>query len=175
MRLPGLGQWVLNCLNDWSNDMNLTFSASKTVWTIFTSNNSVCKKIRDDATRNQIFSLTLAGQPIIWSRSFRYLGVIFDDKLTWRAHAEYIAKKTERIFHPILRVARMRWGITPFILRRLYNAIFVPCLTYGAIVWAEKLAESDWNGQAEPQHPETRQKCNQRNFYSGQAAGLFPR
>jgi len=37
-----------------------------------------------------------------------------------------------------------------------------------------RLVESDRSGQAQSQHLETRQKCNQRNFHSGKAAGLFP-
>jgi hypothetical protein len=64
----------------------------------------------------------------------KYLGVIFDKKLTWKLHIETIATKALRIFlsiYPILKSERLIIGAKLIIYKKLIR----PTLTYVCPAW----------------------------------------
>jgi hypothetical protein len=76
-------------------------------------------KINEENTRGTYFSrnrrppelhLTLNGITIPFANSAKYLGVIFDSKVTWRLHIEIIEAKSLRTFirvYPLLNSERL--------------------------------------------------------------------
>ena len=66
------------------------------------------------------------------SASAKYLGVMFDDKLTWKHHVEYVVGKLSRSLGILYRVNNLLPRDT---LRTLYFAIFHCHLFYGISLW----------------------------------------
>ena len=76
---------ALACLTDWSKKTGLKFSPSKTHYIIFT---------RRNVYRDPL--LILCGAPIERKTRITYLGMIFDQKLTWRFHINEIVQRCEK-------------------------------------------------------------------------------
>ena len=67
--------------------------------------------------------------------STKYLGVIIDQHLNWKAqHAKVVEKGTNWAMQ-IRRASRPSWGITPRYARKLYISVAIPRILYGAEIW----------------------------------------
>ena len=72
---------------------------------------------------NEPFSVKIKGFEIVQTHSYKYLGVIIDDKLNWHDHIMYICRKLFKfsgLFYRIRRIA------TTKILLMLYYALLYP-------------------------------------------------
>ena len=87
---PRYGQW-LSCFDScqltilWILLCNLVLNVSKTKRVLFTS--------QRHKERDCILNLNLLGKSISCETTFKYLGVVFDNFMTWKAHADYVCKK----------------------------------------------------------------------------------
>lgn len=112
-------QQVLDNLNKWSHQNGLQFAAEKTKALIFT------KKYKVNP-----LPLSINGHPIEYVKQIKFLGVIFDKRITWKPHIEYISAKCQ----PDLRLLRMiafnKWGADFASLRAIYTAMTLPKITY---------------------------------------------
>ena len=70
--------------------------------------------------------------PIPIVDSFRYLGVILDNKLTFSDHISKVAKK---VSPSVGIISKLRHYVPTSVLLKLYYAILHPYLFYGIIVW----------------------------------------
>ena len=75
----------LKCLSEWLEDNNLILNVSKTTFVLFTSQ----RYKEHDCSLN----LNLLGKSIPCETTFKYLGVMFDNFMTLKAHADYVCKK----------------------------------------------------------------------------------
>ena len=71
----------LQCLSEWLEDNNLVLNVSETKSVLFTS--------QRHKERDCILNINLLGKPISCETTFKYLGVGFDNSVTWKAHADY--------------------------------------------------------------------------------------
>ena len=74
----------LQGLSEWLDDNNLVINVSKIKCVLFTSQR---RKERD---RNLNLKL---GKSISYETTFKYLGLVFDNFMTWKVHADYVCKK----------------------------------------------------------------------------------
>jgi len=72
----------------WSLDWGLKFSVSKTQYMIFTKNK------RNEQLDLKLYEQTLERVPV-----FKYLGLWFDEKLTWKCHISKIESKCKKILN----------------------------------------------------------------------------
>ena len=70
-------QAALNQLQKWTKTWLNTVNTNKTVYTIFSL-----------STKQQKIRLILNGEPLQMEQSPNYLGVTFDQRLTWRSHID---------------------------------------------------------------------------------------
>jgi hypothetical protein len=77
----------LNSMAAWCESWNIKLNEDKTPAIYFTHRN-----------RPPDFLLTLNGRHFPFVSSVKYLGVIFDMRMTWRLHVETIEAKAFRIF-----------------------------------------------------------------------------
>jgi len=63
---------------------------------------------------------------LILSRSVKYLGVIGDFKLSWKAHLESRYQKAIIAFSQLRRVTGATWDMTPKVVHWLYTAVIRP-------------------------------------------------
>lgn len=123
-------QSLLNNLNDWTNENGLKFSTEKTVGMIY----SRYKKIVP--TRN----LKLYGQNIKMVQSFKYLGMVLDEKLNWKRHINEIKTKCQQRINVLKSVSHQSWGADRKTLTNLYKASILSILDYGCHLYSSASA-----------------------------------
>src|SRR5712675_1245637 len=112
-------------VDDWSQVHNSPLEYSKLALIDFAHARST--KVRSP--------LVLPQREVPTTESTKYLGIIFDQNLNWKAqHARAIGKGANWTSQ-IRRLTRSTWGITPKYARRLYISVAIPRILYAADVW----------------------------------------
>ena len=106
--------------------------------------------------------ISLNGQPIKHTNTFKYLGVILDDTLSFNDHVDYVRMKVSKILGMF---SRIRPSLTLEAANRLYKAMVLPVLDYCGAVWHEC-------GQGNSDEIERRQKRAARIVYFKAASKL---
>ena len=106
-------QQNLNKIQEWATRNGFQFSKSKTVCMHFCQ----LRKAHDDTV------LTLDGQPIPVVEETKFLGVIFDKKLTFIPHIKKLKAKCQKALNLLRVVAHTDWGADRKILLNLYRTI----------------------------------------------------
>ena len=83
------------------------------------------------------------GEPVEQVDSFKYIGVILDDKLSFTEHVTAVKKKSQQRLH-VLRKLRAFY-VDPLLLLRLYRSIIEPLLTYCSICYYPALSVKNRN------------------------------
>ncbi|GBN58402.1 hypothetical protein AVEN_95897-1 [Araneus ventricosus] len=65
----------------------------------------------------------------------RFLGVIFDRKLTFLPHILHLRKKCERSFNILKVLSKTSWGADRTSLLRIYQAVILSLIDYGFMVY----------------------------------------
>ena len=86
---------------------------------------------------NSNINITIEGEPIHIVKETKFLGILLDDRLNWKAHTAYIGKKISK---SIGILARARKLLDRNTLRQLYFAFLYPYLNYCLIIWGNASA-----------------------------------
>jgi hypothetical protein len=86
--------------------------------------------------KNPQFSVRLGQTALRNFTKFKYLGIIFDRKLTWRLHAEYIQRRCHATVNFIKSIAGQSWGAHPTCLLRLYKSTVRSVIEYGGVCFS---------------------------------------
>jgi len=70
-------------------------------------------------------------------KTMKYLGIIIDNKLTFREHITQVTEKCRKIIFALSKSAKLNWGLSHKALKTIYTGGIEPLLLYGAPVWAE--------------------------------------
>ncbi|XP_067123772.1 uncharacterized protein [Centruroides vittatus] len=65
----------------------------------------------------------------------KYLGVVLDKNLNWTDHITMVKTRSDLLFNHLARVAKADWGLDSAAIKELYNAVFIPKITYAANAW----------------------------------------
>lgn len=109
----------------WSAANKLTINISKSKAMV------VAPKLKT-STSTTTATLFIGNSPIQIVNSFRYLGVILDNKLSFQDHISSIEKKVAR---SVGIITKLRHYVPNTILLKLYFALLHPHLLYGILVW----------------------------------------
>ncbi len=63
------------------------------------------------------------------------MGVILDDKLTWKEHMRAQVKKGLRVLRLCNAFIGRVWGLEPKMTLLLYKRVIIPKITYVAVAW----------------------------------------
>ena len=118
-------QQNLNNIQEWATRNGFKFSNQKLYVCIFCQ----LRKAHDDPV------LILDGQPIPVVEKTKFLGVIFDKKLTFITHIKKLKAKCQKALNLLRVVAHTDWGADRKILLNLYRTIVRSKLDYGCIVY----------------------------------------
>ena len=88
---------------------------------------------------NKEVKIYLNNKPLMQVRSIKYLGIIFDHKLTFREHINYTAERCTKLIFSLSESAKLNWGIQHAALKTIYTGGIQPLLLYGAPVWTKAL------------------------------------
>ena len=105
-------QLCLNKVEKWADENGFKFSKTKTVCMHFCNK----RKLHPDPT------LTIYNSQIPVVSQTKFLGVIFDSKLNFKAHIDYIRQKCEKAMNLLKVVAKMDWGADRNVLLTLYRS-----------------------------------------------------
>lgn len=107
-------------LYKWFTRHHLTLNVNKTKYMILSST-------------AQTFDIWYNGERIEPVKTFRYLGIVIDDGLTWKPHIQYLMKKIS----PIAGLFRKISLVCPkYILKSIYHSLFESHLIYGLVIWS---------------------------------------
>ena len=123
-------QKSINKINKWANENGFKFSASKTVAVRFT------RSTRKETVPNLILNDNL----IPYEKEVKFLGMIFDSKLTWASHIDFLKIKVKKSLNILKVVAGFDWGADKKSLLRLYDSLCRSKLEYGCQIYSSACA-----------------------------------
>ena len=121
----------------WANENGFRFSPSKTIAVRFTR----CRR------QEVVPTLTLNGNILPYEKEVKFLGMIFDSKLTWSTHIDTLKVKVKKSLNILKVVSGFNWGADKKSLLRLYDSLCRSKLDYGCQIYSSacgsKLKELD--------------------------------
>ena len=81
---------------------------------------------------NHILNINIENTNIEIVTYYKFLGIIIDNKLTWKNHINYICNKILRILYIMKSIKHL---VSSDILRTIYTSLIQPHLMYGIISW----------------------------------------
>ena len=112
----------------WSEENKLEFNTSKTTGVIFTRKQ-----------KPQRIDIKFKGQRISLEKELKYLGLIFDQRLTWNSQMTQVISRGKRLINALPAMARNTWGMGHDTVATIYKGAILPLLTYGTSVFGEAL------------------------------------
>jgi ribonuclease HI len=109
----------------WREEHGARFETSKYVLIHFTKSRS----------RHTAAHIDIGDTMIKPANEAKYLGVIFDRKLSFKHHTQYAAKKGTSLALAMSRIAKCTWGAAYQQTRILFTSVVAPRMDYAAIVW----------------------------------------
>jgi hypothetical protein len=100
---------ILNKIKIWAENHKLIFNISKTNCVLFT------KKLKFSKPK-----INFDGYTLDIKNSFKHLGLIIDNKLTWRMHANQIKAKAFQLTNNLLKISKTDYGLKPKALKTIY-------------------------------------------------------
>ena len=78
-------------------------------------------------------SLTLYGEPLKIYPQVKFLGIIFDSKLTFQKHFEDVLERFNHRYHRLRLLVNKKWGPSPATLIQIYKQCVRPIFEYGSL------------------------------------------
>jgi len=114
---------------EWGKQQKLNFNADKTTAVLFTN------RLKYEKPR-----IIMNGQTIELQNSFKYLGIIIDNKLRFTKHITQVKGKAIGLTMSLLRFVKNNYGLNKNnFLSTLYKGVIQPIASYGCALWFEKV------------------------------------
>lgn len=115
----------LNNIQKWCDKNGFKISTDKSILVLFTKSH---KKFD--------FKITLQGSEIKRDDHVKFLGVIFDNRLTWSKHIKYTIDKCKKRINLLRSLASQTWGSSTNALLTIYRSLIRPIIEYADIAYA---------------------------------------
>ncbi|XP_067140783.1 uncharacterized protein [Centruroides vittatus] len=126
--LENKGNLLIQNVYNWGIEHKLHFNPIKTKGIVF-------NKPRGSNLYRRPPHLVMNGNVIKVEKTLKYLGVFIDFRLSWDKHIEFITNRTGLIFQAFAQVARKNWGLSTDAMAIIYDAIYIPIITYACGTW----------------------------------------
>ena len=117
-------QHTIHRLEKWTLENGFTISKNKTVAMHFCPD----KKCIDPV-------MELGGDPIQFVKEAKFLGLIWDTKLTFEPHIKYLKARCQKSLNILKVLSRTEWGADQTTLLKIYRSFVRSKLDYGCIVY----------------------------------------
>ena len=118
-------QGCLHKIEEWCTENGFKFFPSKTACVHFHNKRGILPEP----------NLNLNGNKIVVVKETRFLGVIFDQKLSFIPHLKALKTKCLKALDIIKVVSNQEWGADKSVLLKLYRSLVRSKLDYGCIVY----------------------------------------
>ena len=115
----------------WCDLNGFKISMNKTVAVLFTR--------RRDRIDN---ILKINGESVKVENKAKFLGIIFDSKLSWNDHVNYIVDKCKKRLNLLRAISGNKWGANKKTLLMIYRSLIRSILDYGAVA-LDSMSESN--------------------------------
>ena len=130
-------QKTLDAISKWADNNGFKFSLQKTTAIRFTRSRRI----------ELVPNLYFKGSLLPFADQVKFLGVIFDKKLTFAAHIDNLKTKVKKSLNILKVVSSYDWGADKKTLLKLYNSLCKSKLDYACEVYSSacktKLYELD--------------------------------
>ena len=116
----------MQALGNYTTKWNMEINSDKTKVMIFNDPKKRKEKDLFYATNNHNIYMT---------NSYKYLGVILNNKHSYKAHVEMIVDKANKCFFSLIKKSREWRGFDPSLLLYLFDHLITPVLSYGCEIW----------------------------------------
>jgi hypothetical protein len=127
----------LATLNIWFKNRNLHISPAKSSATLFTTASNEC---------NLELAIEIDGEKVPTVKKPKFLGVTFDNLLSFKQHASDIKTKVQTKTNVLKALAGSDWGKEKETIVNTYKAIGRPLLNYCCNIWTPALSNTSWKG-----------------------------
>ena len=114
----------LSKVNNWLRHNKLSLNADKTKCMVFHTRQKHIEHIQ----------LYINEKPIEHVSSFKFLGIIFDEHLSWKNHITMVTNKLSKVIGILYR---LRYVVPEQILLIIYNSLFISHINYGLLLWGK--------------------------------------
>jgi ribonuclease HI len=118
----------------WANEHNCEFGVDKFQLVDFTRRREADTERPGKTRPIERPDLILRGQRIPSKNTATFLGMTIDREIRWKEQGDKMVAKGQNWVAQIQRIARVKTGIPPTLMRRLYISVAVPRIFYGADV-----------------------------------------
>lgn len=129
---------ALETVSDFFESWKIRLNKNKTEFIILTKSPKMIRKLNENPPtfQNEIFA---------WKPTVKYLGVILDQKLLFRAHVENVIQKAKTMLYKTLYCIMKRNNSTPVQTKiQVYRSVIRPIMTYACPVFSN-CAKSHFN------------------------------
>ena len=116
-------QTALDYIQSWCDKWGFKISIAKSSFVLFHKGKS--KNV----------SLSLNGNPLKAQKKVKFLGMIFDSKLTWKDHIDYLVEKCQKRINILKVLSGSKWGANKETMVIVYKTLVRSLLDYGCIVY----------------------------------------
>ena len=127
--LPFVQKSIQHCLDlvhEWCCNWGFKISHSKSVAMLFT---------RRKYPPN--IELYLGEDKVNFVSEFKFLGIYFDQKLTWSCHITNVVIKCNKVINLLKSISKIEWGADKSSLLLLYKALILSRMDYGCPVFMD--------------------------------------
>ena len=125
---PEMLQSLLNVLGQWCMDNYMSINPNKTK----------IMHIRHPRKEISNKKFHCRGKTIDYIDSYKYLGIIFTEHLSWGRAIENTALSANRAANYLIAKARVNGGFAYEVFTHLYNTLVVPIIEYSSFLWGFK-------------------------------------
>jgi ribonuclease HI len=118
-------QECLDLVSQWTMENGFTFSVQKTKAMHFTTIPGM----------HLSPAIKLYEQPVDYEQTFKFLGLTWDPKLTWKTHIMDLKTKCQKPLNFLRSISCHEWGADQKTLLHLYNILVRSRLDYGSVVY----------------------------------------
>ncbi|GBN90275.1 Putative protein in type-1 retrotransposable element R1DM [Araneus ventricosus] len=109
----------------WANRFNLKINPDKSKYMVFPFHRKITHFPR----------LKICNRNIKNVKELKYLGLLFDERLTWMIHLGYFKDGVSALQHKIRRLSRATWGASCTVLKEIYLRAVEKFVLYGSPIW----------------------------------------
>ena len=117
-------QKALQTVEEWGNTWGFKISAAKSKYVIF-----------GFKRKQPEVALTLYGSPLEKVKVFKFLGVWFEERMTWAVHVSKTVEKCGKVINVLRSLSGCEWGADRDTLHLIYQAMIRAALDYGSMVY----------------------------------------
>jgi hypothetical protein len=120
-------------IQDWAQSNKMKFNENKSKAMLMSRRRRKGKKYTEIYVNNKKLQQV---------NNIKYLGIIFDSKLTFTDHINYIEEKCTKLIFTLAKSTKITWGLKHKALKTIYTGGILPLLLYEAPVWKSAMKKA---------------------------------